>query len=120
MAWWRLQSHLGQVRRKAGIRVIRDNPAESGTSAWLARRALLRAAVFDQPDQGLWTGQPVTAASVATGVIEEVREDVIAVDSGHGTELFGVSAATGTWLGASASPSALRSGDPVIIRYRTQ
>ena len=118
MAWWRLQSHSGQVRRKAGIRVIRDNPAESGTPAWFARRALLRAAVFDPRDQELWAARPAIAASVATGVIEEVREDIIAVDSGHGTECFGVSPATVTWLGASASPSALRSGDPVIIRYR--
>ena len=83
MAWWRLQSHSGQVRRKAGIRVIHDNPAESGTPAWFARRALLRAAVFDPRDQELWAAQPAIAASVATGVIEEVREDIIAVDSNH-------------------------------------
>jgi hypothetical protein len=60
-----------------------------------------------------------TASSVATGVIEEVREDAIAVDSNQGTELFGVSPGTVTWLGARASWSVLRSGDPVIIRYRT-
>jgi hypothetical protein len=56
---------------------------------------------------------------VATGVIEEVREDAIAVDSNQGTEFFDVSPGTVTWLGARASPSVLRSGDPVIIRYRT-
>jgi hypothetical protein len=120
MAWWRLQSHCGQVRRKAGIRAIRDNPAESGTQAWLARRALLRAAVFDARDQEPWAQRPATATSVATGVIEEVRDDTIAVDSGNGLEYFGVSPATVTWLGAHASPSALRRGDPVVIRYRTQ
>jgi hypothetical protein len=120
MAWWRLQSHSGQVRRKTGIRVIGDNSVKSGTPAWFARRALLRAAVFDTRGQVPWAQRPLVAASVATGVVEEVREDAIAVDSGHGTEFFGVSSATVTWLGARASPSALRSGDPVIIRYRTQ
>jgi hypothetical protein len=119
MAWWRLQSHSGQVRSKAGIRAIRDNPAESGATAWFARRALLRATVFDTRDQELWAGQPAGAVSVTTGVIEEVREDAIAVDSGHGTEFFGVSPATVTWVGARASPSALRSGDPVIVRHQT-
>jgi hypothetical protein len=121
MAWWRLQSHSGQVRqvrRKARIRTIRDNPAES--PAWFARRALLRAAVFDTRDQDLWAQRPTVAASVATGVVEGVREDVVAVDSGRGTEFFSVSPATVTWLGARASPTALRTGDPVVIRYRTQ
>jgi hypothetical protein len=120
MAWWRLQSHCGQVRRKAGIRAIRDNPAESGTPAWFARRALLRAAVFDPRDQDLGAHRPATATTVATGVIEEIRDDAIAVDGGNGPEYFGVSPATMTWLGACASPSALRRGDPVVIRYRAQ
>jgi hypothetical protein len=52
-------------------------------------------------------------------VIEEVREDAIAVDSNQGTEFFDISPSTVTWLGAHASSSVLRSGDPVIIRYRT-
>jgi hypothetical protein len=120
MAWWQLQSHSGQVRRKTGIRAIRDNPAKSGTQAWFARRALLRAAVFDTRDRELWAPQPAIATSVATGVIEEVRDEVIAVDGGHGAEFFGVSPSTVTWLGACASPSALRRGDEVVIRYRTQ
>jgi hypothetical protein len=119
MAWWRLQSHSGQVRSKSGIRAIRDNPPESGTTAWFARRALLRAAVFDPRDLEPWAGRP-TAALVTTGAIEEVREGVIAVNSGDGTEFFGVSPATVTWLGAPAATSALRPGDPVIIRYQTR
>ena len=108
MAWQWLQSHSGQVRHKGA----------SGTSARYARRALLRAAVFGPQDHELWAHRPVGAASVTTGVITEVRDDAIAVDSGHGTEFFRVSPATVTWLGARASLSALRSGDPVIIRHR--
>src|SRR6185437_4502038 len=120
MAWWRLQSHYGQVRRKSVIRAIRDNPPESGTPAWFARRALLRAAVFDPRDQEFGAPRLAAATSVATGVIQEVRDDAITVDSGNGPEYFGVSSATVTWLGARASPSALRCGDPVVIRYRAQ
>jgi hypothetical protein len=119
MAWWRLQSHSRQVRRKAGIREIRDDLTESGMPAWFARRALLRAAVFQTPDHELWAHRPANATSVATGVVASVREDTIAVDSEWGVELFGVSPATVTWLGAHASPSALRPGDPVIIRHQT-
>jgi hypothetical protein len=109
MASRRLQSHFRQLRHSG----------ESGTPARYARRALLRAAVFGPPDQELWAHRPVSAASVASGVISEVREDAIAVGNGRGTEFFSVSPATVTWIGARASLSALRSGDPVIIRYRT-
>lgn len=117
MAWWRLQSHSGQVRNNRGISTISRTIPESGASARFARRALLRAAVFETRDQELWAERPAIAASVATGVLTEVRRDEIAVYSEHGTEFFGVSPATVTWLGARASPSALRPGDPVIVRH---
>jgi hypothetical protein len=120
MAWWRLQSHSGQVRRKPGIRAIRDNSVESGIPAWFSRRALQRAAVFDTRGQDLWAQRPTVATSVATGVIEGVREDAIVVHSGQVTEFFSVSPSTVTWLGARVSPTALRTGDPVVIRYRGQ
>ena len=119
MAWWRLQSHSGQVRNNTGISTISRTIPESGASARFARRALLRAAVFETRDQELWAERPAIAASVATGVLTEVRRDEIAVYSEHGTEFFGVSPATVTWLGARASPSALRPGDPVIVRHLT-
>jgi hypothetical protein len=109
MAWWRLQSHPRKVR-------LSD---ESGTTAWYARRAVQRAAVFDIHDHELWAQRPATAATFATGVLTEVREDAIALDTSRGTEFFAVSPATVIWLGARAAPSALRSGDPVIIRHRT-
>lgn len=80
---------------------------------------MLRAAVFETQDQELWADRPAIAASVATGVLAEVRGDEIAVYSERGTEFFGVSPATVTWLGARASPSALRPGDPVIVRHLT-
>jgi hypothetical protein len=119
MAWWRMQSHSGQVRLKTGILAIHRNHPEPEIFARFARRALLRAAVFGTHDQELWTRWVTTAASVATGVITEVREDTLAVQNDLGIEFFGVSPATVTWVGARTSPSALRSGDPVVLRYRT-
>ena len=109
MAWWRLQSHLPKV-------LLTD---ESDTPALYARRALLRAAVFDPRDHELWAHRPAVAATVTVGVLAEVREHAIALDTSRGTELFAVSPATEAWRGSRTTPSALRSGDPVIIRHRT-
>jgi len=102
----------------AGIPAIRDNLAESGAPAWYARRALLRAAAFGTRDHELWAHRPASAASVATGVVAEIRDDAIVLDSSRGIEFFGISSASVIWLGARVSPSALRCGDPVIIRHR--
>ena len=90
-----------------------------GTSAWYARRALLRAAVFETRDHRHWTQRPARAASVLTGVITEVRDDIMVIEGRHGTESFTVSPTTITWLGARATPSVLRPGDPVIVRHRS-
>lgn len=73
--------------------------------------------MFDVQDRELWRN-PAVAASATMGVLAEVRDEAIVVDSGRGTELFGISPSTVTWLGARASPLALRPGDPVIIRHQ--
>ncbi|HVT68520.1 MAG TPA: hypothetical protein VHF26_12270, partial [Trebonia sp.] len=91
---------------------------ESGMPGWYARRALLRAAVFGAHDRQAWPRHPAVATSVATGVVTEVREDAIVLASDRGTEFFDVSPATVAWLGAPATPSALRAGDPVVLRHR--
>lgn len=117
MAWRRPQSHPEQLRHRAYIHASYTGPPESGTPAWYARRALLRAAVFDTRDHDLWAHRPALATSVVTGVIAEVRTDGIVLHSRRGTEFLTVSPATVTWLGARTAPSALRSGDPVIIRH---
>ena len=90
----------------------------TGSSAWHARRALLRASVFETRDREFWSHRPAVARSVATGVIAEMREDAIVLDGPGGTELFSVSPRTVTWMGALTAPSALRCGDQVIIRHR--
>ena len=96
-----------------------DHVTQQGAPAWHARRALLRASVFETRDREFWSHRPAVARSVATGVITEVREDVIVLDGPGGTEFFSVAPGTVTWLGSRTSPSALRCGDQVIIRHRS-
>jgi hypothetical protein len=123
MAWRRLQSHSGQLRHNEERhgeerRGEQRHREESGTPDWYARRARLRAVVFDAQDGERWAHQPAVAASVATGVLAEAREDIVVLDGDRGTEIFALSPATVTWLGAPASPSVLRPGDPLVIRHR--
>ncbi len=117
MAWRRPQSHSGQLRQTADSRSGSGDPAKAGPAAGYARRALQRAAVFDGGAHEAWARRPAGAATVATGIIVEVREEAIVLDGQRGTESFAISPATVTWLGARTAPSALRSGDPVIIRH---
>ena len=119
MAWRRPQSHCGQVRRKMDMsRELASRCPNQGASARYARRALLRAAVFETRDREL-LGAPARRRRVrghrgdrggAGGRHRGRRPD--------GTEFFALSPSTVTWLGARTSPSALRAGDPVIIRHR--
>src|SRR6202041_391229 len=118
------QSHDGQVRRKAHVCAGCADLAVSGPSTRYARRALLRAAVFDNPvfdgrEQEFWAHRPPTAATVVTGVLAEVTPRAIVIARSDGEQFLALSPSTVTWLGAKVSPSALRAGDPVIVRRRT-
>src|SRR3984957_6180704 len=118
------QSHDGQVRRKAHVCAGCADLAGSGPSTRYARRALLRAAVFDNPvfdghDHEFWSERPPVAATVVTGVLTEVTPRAIVVSRPDGEEFLALSPSTVTWLGAKTSPSALRAGDPLIVRRRT-
>jgi hypothetical protein len=122
MAWRRPQSHFWQLRQTAdtcasGGDAAKAAAAGAGTAAWYARRARLRAAVFDTRGHEPWT-PPSPARSVATGVLAEVREDAVVLDTRHGTEFFALSPGTVTWAGAYTAPSALHPGDDIIVRYR--
>ena len=85
---------------------------------------MLRAAVFDNPvfdgrEQEFWAHRPPTAATVVTGVLAEVTPRAIVIGRSDGEQFLALSPSTVTWLGAKVSPSALRAGDPVIVRRRT-
>ena len=118
------QSHGGQVRRKAHVCAGCDELTDSGPTARYARRALLRAAVFDSPvfdghDHEFWSYRPPRAATVVIGVLAEVTPRAIVVSRPDGDQFIALSPSTVTWLGAKVSSSALRAGDPVIVRRRT-
>src|SRR5580704_7883446 len=118
------QSHGGQVRRKAHVCAGCADLTDSGPTTRYARRALLRAAVFDSPVFGgheheFWAHRPPRAAAVVTGVLAEGTPQAIVVSRSDGDQFIAVSPSTVTWLGAKVSPSALRAGDPVIVRRRT-
>jgi hypothetical protein len=75
---------------------------------------MLRAAV-------LGTERPTTtvsAATVVTGVLAGVGAHAIVVRADGREQLLTLSPSTVTWLGARVTPSALRAGDPVIVRRR--
>jgi hypothetical protein len=86
------------------------------------RRALLRGAVFESGDADgeLLAHRPPSAATVITGMLTEVSPQAIVVKGSDGAEQFlALSPGTVTWLGARVSSSALRAGDPVIVRRRS-
>jgi hypothetical protein len=84
------------------------------------RRALLRSAVFEGHGADPELSPPAPAAStVATGVLTEVTPQAIVVKGTHGDQFIALSPGTVCWLGARASPFALRAGDPVIVRHQT-
>ena len=96
-------------------------------SARYSRRALLRAAVFDPRGQESGpngstapisnTASTVsTASTVVTGAVTGVSRHAIAIGDDAGERVLSLTPATAVWLGAQAAPSALRIGDPVIIR----
>jgi hypothetical protein len=87
---------------------------QSPPTARYERRAMLRAAV-------LGTAYPATTARagmVVTGVLVEVGPHAIVINSGERERFLALSPGTITWLGARVTPSALRAGDPVIVRRR--
>jgi hypothetical protein len=86
------------------------------------RRALLRGAVFESHDaeHELLAHRPATATTVVTGTLVEVTPQAIVVKgSDRGEQFLALSPGTVSWLGARVSASALRAGDPVIVRHRT-
>jgi hypothetical protein len=94
---------------------------DPSTSDRYLRRSELRAAVFEShdPDHEFLDRRPAAAATVTTGVLTEITKQAIVVTGIHGEQFLALSPGTVSWLGARVTPSALRAGDPVIVRHRT-
>jgi hypothetical protein len=80
-----------------------------------ARRPLLRAAVFAPAGQ---EAGPTSASTVVTGVVSDVSRHSIAVHGDAGERVLSLAPSTVAWLGARVTPSALRTGDQVIVRHQ--
>jgi hypothetical protein len=120
MAWRRPQSRTGQLRHKTHLSADfgADDLTQSATAFRYARRAVLRDAVFDGRDRELLPRRQASARSVVTGVLADVTADALVVYGRYGIQVVALAPGTVTWLGARATPSALRKGDPVIVRRR--
>src|ERR1700722_1807508 len=117
MAWRRSQSRTGQLRHKTHLSAgFGPDLTQSATDFRYARRAMLRDAVFDGRDRELLPRRPASARSVITGVLADVHQEALLVYGRYGIQVVALTPGTVIWLGARATPSALRKGDPVIVR----
>jgi len=103
------------MQRKERLYAGYGDMPELQIPAQYARRALLRAAVFDTCGQ---EAAPTSASTVLTGVLTGVSRHSIAVHGGAGEQVLSLTPATVVWLGTQVTPSALRVGDLVIIRHQ--
>jgi hypothetical protein len=103
------------MQRKEHLYAGYSDMPELPIPARYARRALLRAAVFDTRGQ---EAAPASASTVLTGVLTDVSRHSIAVQGAAGEQVLSLAPGTVVWLGTRVSPSVLRVGDPVVIRHQ--
>jgi hypothetical protein len=113
-----MQSHGGQVRRKAQFRQGCDDFVESTTPTRFTRRALLRTAVLgqrDSADTSLWHPRRAHGA-VVTGHVTDVSPHVLILQTSDGEERLALTPTTVAWRGGPVPPAALHHGDVAIVR----
>jgi hypothetical protein len=132
-----MQFHGGQVRDRLDGIVDSQRPefpggpavgdADPGGSARIARRWLLKAAVFgpqDRPDQDLSPreaaggGRPGPLPRAVTGTVLDVSPHVLVIggEDGEVRERFTLTADAIAWRGTRTEPAALRVGDRAVVR----
>ena len=106
-----------------------DRCAGAGTTARIARRRLLKAAVFRPADSGGGPGAsaqaPVAPAAFAThgalqravtGTVIDVSPHFLVVSHGAGQQRLALTPDAAAWRGRPLDPAALRPGDRVVAR----
>ena len=119
MTWRRMQSHGGQVRRKADLRQGCDDLIESASPARYIRRSALRAAVFGQRGSAyhsMWDRSPVIGRATVTGQVADVSPHIVVLHTAQGEQRITLSPCTTAWRGAAVPPAWLRTGDVAIVR----
>ena len=98
-------------------------------AARLARRQLLKAAVRPpavrppapgplEPPPGGPTGGPAGFAGVLTGTVLDTSPQIITIYGPGGERRIALPPGAVVWKGRTADPTALESGDSVVIRMR--
>jgi hypothetical protein len=110
-----------------------DRCASAGTTARIARRRLLKAAVFRPAEAGPDAGpddapgsqearaQPGFATSgelprAVTGTVVDVSPHFLVLSHGAGQERFALTPDAVAWRGAPLEPAAVRPGDRAVVR----
>jgi hypothetical protein len=104
------------------------SPARTDPGARIARRYLLKSAVFGRPawhegpDQepsagpGMTTGLLVPLPRAVTGVVIDASPQVLVIGHGDTEERFALTADASAWRGAKTDPAAVRTGDQAVVR----
>lgn len=98
----------------------RSPDATAASTAHLARRRQLKAAVFGQQPglpSGDGHGQSALPRAV-TGRIIDISPHFIAIGDSGGEQRFTLTAEAKAWRGGALEPSALRPGDEAVLRLR--
>jgi hypothetical protein len=98
----------------------------SGTAELVARRRLLKAAVFAPPDDpgrpraADWAAPPHAGAvypgGVVTGTVLDARPHILVIRREGREERLTMMPGTRAWKGGQVDPTALRAGDRVVVR----
>jgi hypothetical protein len=114
------------------VGVLADGEAGAAVAARVARRRLLKAAVFQQAAEA---GQSLASASTqvaqarssgfpdaselpraVAGTLIDISPQVLVVGDTEETQRFTLTAGVTAWRGATVEPAALRQGDQVVAR----
>ena len=118
-----MQSHGGQVRHLHDHRPSADDVTGATSPARLARRRILKSALFGDSGDTL---EPSLARSsdllsredthTVTGYVVDVSPHVLVLQTAAGEERLTLAASTAAWRGGDVAPAALRQGDRAIAK----
>ncbi|HEY2577730.1 MAG TPA: hypothetical protein VGI74_15595 [Streptosporangiaceae bacterium] len=104
------------------------SPAQIVSGARIARRYLLKSAVFGRPpwneggDKDPLASHTVTTGLLAplpravTGVVLDASPQILVIGNGGTEERFALTADASAWRGAKTDPAAIRAGDQAVVR----
>src|SRR6266705_2749500 len=88
-----------------------------GTAERIARRRLLKAAVFRPADATPGTGfaAPGELPRAVTGTVVDVSPHLLVLSHGAGQERFALTPDAAAWRGTPIDPAAVRPGDQAVV-----